>query len=121
MAAKIPYMASPGLIPKIFGKIQEAKRPDRFTQDFLETKLGFSGGSARAVIPLLKRLTFVSSEGAPTKLYDKFRNEHTQGEAMAVGIRTAFSELFDRNEYANALTKEKLTGVVTEITGASKK
>lgn len=54
MVGKLPYMLSVGLIPKIFEKIQNARRPDRFTQDFLETKLGHSGGSARAIIPLAK-------------------------------------------------------------------
>jgi len=117
---KLSYLASPGLIPKILGKIQEARRPDRFTQDFLETKLGYSGGSARAIIPLLKRMGFISSDGTPTKLYDQFRNNHTQGAAMKIAMRNAYSEIFDRNDYAQDLTKEKLTGLVTEITGASK-
>ncbi len=120
MASKLPYMASPGLIPKILGKVQEARRPDRFTQDFLETKLGYSGGSARPIIPLLKRLGFLSSDGVPTARYDKFRNEHTQGSAVADGMRAAYSEMYDRNEYAHDMTKDKLTGLVTEITGASK-
>ena len=79
MASKLPYLASPGLIPKILGKIQEARRPERFTQDFLETKLGFGGGSARAIIPLLKRTGFLSSDGTPTRLYDQFPNADTQG------------------------------------------
>ncbi len=41
MATKLPYLVSTGLIPKIFEKIQNARRPERFTQDFLETKLVF--------------------------------------------------------------------------------
>lgn len=120
MASKLPYMASPGLIPKILGKIQEARRPDRFTQDFLETKLGFGGGSARAIIPLLKRMGFLSSDGSPTRLYDQFRNNDTQGVAMSEGVKTAYSELYERNEYAHEMTKDKLTGLITEITGATK-
>ena len=113
-------MSTPGLIPRVFSKIQEARRPDRFTQDFLETKLGFSGGSARAVIPLLKRMGFISSDGTPTKSYDQFRNSDTQGSAMGDALRAAYSELYERNEYAHDLTKEKLSGLITEITGASK-
>ena len=112
-------MSTPGLIPKILGKIQEARRPDRFTQDFLETKLGFSGGSARAVIPLLKRMGIISSDGTPTKLYDQFRNSDTQDAAMNAAVRAAYSELFERNEYVHNLSREKLIGLVTEITGAS--
>ncbi|MGK2871475.1 MAG: DUF5343 domain-containing protein [Alphaproteobacteria bacterium] len=120
MAAKLPYMVTHGSIPKILGKIQEARRPDRFTQDFLETKLGHSGGNARAIIPLLKRMAFLASDGTPTLLYDQFRNSDTQGLAMSKGIKNAYGELYDRNEYAHDLTKEKLDGLVTEITGSSK-
>ena len=120
MIAKLPYMTSTGLIPKILEKIQEARRPDRFTQDFLGTKLGHSGGSARPIIPLLKRMTFLGSDGVPTPLYNQFRNTETQGVAVAEGMRNAFSELFDRNEYVYDLSRDKLVGLIIEITGGKK-
>lgn len=120
MAGTLPYLASPGLIPKILTKMQEARRPERFTVDFLGTKLGFSSGSARPMIPLLKRLGFLASDGSPTPLYDTFRNPSTQGEAMAQAIRTGFKELYDRNEYAHELGKNKLTDLVVETTGLEK-
>ena len=120
MASKLPYMISTGLIPKILEKIQNARRPERFTQDFLETKLGHSGGGARPMIPLLKRMGFLGSDGVPTPLYDQFRNTETEGLAIATGMKTAYSELFDRNEYAYELSREKLTGQVVEITGDTK-
>ena len=113
-------MASTGLIPKILEKIGNARRPERFTQDFLETKLGHSGGNARAIIPLLKRMNFIGSDGVPTELYDKFRNTETQGAAVAAGIRNAYSELFEINEYAYDLPRDKLLGVVLQITGGAK-
>ena len=120
MTAKLPYMLSTGLIPKILEKIQNARRPERFTQDFLETKLGHSGGSARSIIPLLKRMGFLGSDGVPTFLYDQFRNPETQGGAVAEGMRKAFNELFARNEYVYDLAREKLTGQVVETTGRAK-
>jgi Family of unknown function (DUF5343) len=119
MTAKLPYMASPGLVTKILTKIQEARKPDRFTQDFLETKLGFPGGSARPIIALLKRMNFLNSDGTPTPLYDRFRNVTTQGPAVADGVRNAYAELFDRNRYAGDLTKEKLKALIVEVTGAA--
>lgn len=119
MAAKLPYMASPGLVTKILIKIQEARKPERFTQDFLETKLGFSGGSAKPIIPLLKRMNFLNSDGTPTQLYDRFRNITTQGPAVANGVRNAYAELFDRNRYAGDLSKENLKALIVEVTGAA--
>ena len=113
-------MTSTGIIPKILEKIQNARRPDRFTIDFLQTKLGHSGGGARPIIPLLKRMGFVGSDGVPTPLYDQFRNTETSGIAIAKGMKIAYGELFDRNEYVYELSHEKLTGQVVEITGDTK-
>jgi hypothetical protein len=107
-----------GLVPKILNKISEAQQPERFTQDFLSTKLGFPSGSARPFIPLLKRIGFLSSDGVPTLLYAKFRNRDTRGAAMAEALRTGYREVFERNEYAQDLPKEKLKNLVIEITGA---
>ena len=58
MSTKMPYLASPGVVAKILMKIKEAKTPDRFTQDFLESTLGFKGGTYRAFIPLAKSLGY---------------------------------------------------------------
>jgi hypothetical protein len=119
MPAQLPYMVAPGLIPKILTKIEEAKRPERFTQDFLGTKLGHASGSAKAIIPLLKRMGFLNSDGSPTALYDQFRNTTTQGAAVAQGIRNAYSDLFERNKYAGDLPKDKLKSLIMEVTGGA--
>ncbi|MBC6442859.1 MAG: DUF5343 domain-containing protein [Rhodobacteraceae bacterium] len=39
---------------------------------------------------------------------------------MAQGMKNAYSELFDRNEYANDMSREDLTGLIMETTGAAK-
>jgi hypothetical protein len=120
MAENPPYMIAAGLIPKIFAKIAEARRPERFTQDFLESMLGFSGGSARAFIPLLKRMQFISSDGTPTALYDQYRSDSKRPKALAAGVKNAYSEIFDRNQFAFNLPREKLGSLVTEMTGLPK-
>jgi hypothetical protein len=120
MAAKLPYMALPSAIPKILAKIEEEKRPERFTQDFLGTVLGFSGGNHQAFLPMLKRMSFLEQNGTPTKLYDQYRNDDTRARALAAGVRNAYSELFARNQFANRLPKEKLASLVTEMTGQAK-
>lgn len=120
MAAKPPFMNAYGVLSKILGKIIEAQKPDRFTQDFLATKLGFSGGSARAAIPLLKRVGFLNSDGSPTYLYSKFRNASARGFAMAEAMRIGYKDIFERNENAQNLTKDKLTNLLVEMTGAKK-
>ena len=63
-----PYMNAYGSISKVLNKMIEAKRPDRFTQDFLDTVLALPSSSLRPIIPLLKRIGFLNSDGSPTDL-----------------------------------------------------
>jgi len=121
MTTKLPYVAMPGSVIKILNKIKEAKTPDRFTYDFLETKLGFRGGNYKQFVSLAKKLNLLNTDGSPTDLYKKFRNEDTSGGAIAAAIRHGYREVFDRNEYANELTKEQFKGLVVEITGLESK
>lgn len=121
MASQLPYVNQPKTMLRIFSKIKEAKTPDRFTVDFLETKLAFKGGNSRQFIPLAKKLSFLNSDGTPTDLYGKFRNDATSGAAMAQALRTGFRELFERNEYASNLNHEEFRGLVVEITGLDSK
>ena len=77
MATLPPFMNSTGLIATLFGKIAEAQRPDRFTHDYMANVLGYSSGSARPFIGLLKRLGFLQADGTPTQLYTRFRTHRS--------------------------------------------
>lgn len=112
-----PGLNASGLVTKILDKMIEASQPERFTQDFLATKLGYPGGSARPMIPLLKRLGFIGTDGAPTPLYSQFRNPENRGAAMNQALRAAYKEIYDRNEYAHDLPREKFKNLVVEVTG----
>jgi hypothetical protein len=112
-----PFMNGYGTAAKILSKIKEAQTPDRFTQDFLSTKLGFPGGTARPFIALAKRIGFLESDGRPTDLYKSFRNPTQSKAAMAAAMKKGFSQLYERNEYAHDLDKKKLEGLVVELTG----
>lgn len=118
MAAEYPpFMNGYGTVSKILEKIKEAQTPDRFTQDFLSTKLGFPGGTAKPFIPLAKRIGFLESDGKPTDLYKSFRNPTQSRAAMAAAMRKGYVQFYERNEYAHDLDKKKLEGLVMEITG----
>ena len=123
MAAKHPpYITATGLVSKILDKVKVAATPDRFTQDYLATELGFGGGSARAFIPLAKRIGLIASDGTPTEIYKQFRstNSATSKAAIAKAIKTGYADLYSRNEYAHSLSKADLEGLVIELTGLEK-
>lgn len=119
MADNPPYMMSYGTVSKILNKIKAAKTPQRFTNDFLYSKLGFKSNSARPFVRLAKRLGLLSEDGTPTDLYKSFRstNASTSGVAMASAIRHGYADLYMRNEYVHALEKEELRGLIIEATG----
>lgn len=118
MADKLPYVTGYGVITKALEKIKAAATPSRFTQDFLSTKLGFKGGSARPVTPFLKRAGFLGSDGVPSDIYKRFRNPTESGRAAATALRTAYRPLYDMNEYVHDLTDKDLRGLIVQATGA---
>jgi hypothetical protein len=114
----VPYVMASGNITKALEKIKEAQVPSRFSQDFLATKLNLSGGSARPVIPFLKRTGFLATDGTPTELYRRFRNEAQSGAAAAEALRTGYAPLYEVNEYIHDASATQLKGVVVQVTGA---
>ena len=79
METKLPYVVQPGSIKKILDKIKDAKTPDRFTTDFLDTKLGFRGGNSRQFIPLAKKLGLLNSDGTDGSLQGLSKSDYEQG------------------------------------------
>ena len=114
---KLPYVMAYGVISKTLEKIKKAATPDRFTQDFLSTKLGVKGGSAKPVIPFLKRIGFLGTDGAPSERYKRFRNPAATGAAAAEALKQGFKPLYDRNEYAHDLKDSEVKGLIVESTG----
>jgi hypothetical protein len=116
--AKIPYVTAYGNITKVLQKIQPAATPERFTLDFLSTKLGMTGGGARPVIPYLKRTGFLASDGAPTERYRRFRTSASRGGAAAQGLRQGYKALYEINEYAYDLEDKALKDLIIQVTGS---
>lgn len=114
---KLPYVTAYGNITKALEKIQQAATPDRFTQDFLATKLGLKGGTPKPVIPFLKRVGFLGSDGVPTELYKRFRNSSEAGAAAFQALKIGYQPLFEANESAHELSDKDLKGLIISQTG----
>jgi hypothetical protein len=118
MASNLPYLLTPGTLPKILTKICEATVPESFNPDFLGTKLGFPGGNQRMFISWAKKCGLLNSDGTPSQLYKDFRNPNYRTFAMATALKKGYAEIYERNEYAHELSKSELTKLVSEITGS---
>lgn len=115
----LPYLNAPGNITRVLNKIKDAETPARFSQDYLATTLQMPGGSAKPLIPFLKRTGFLASDGTPTELYRRFRGADS-GAAAADALRTGYKAIYRINEYAHDATDAKLKDLIVQATGAEK-
>lgn len=120
MAKNLPYVTAIGTLEKMLEKITQASVPDRFTQDFVSTKLQMKGGTPRSTIPFIKKMGFVASDGTPTELYKEYRNPNMSGGAIAKALKNVYQELYEMNEYAHDLNDSELAGLIVQATGATK-
>jgi hypothetical protein len=119
MAESIPYVQAYGNLTKALERIRDAQTPPRFTQDFLETKLNLKGGSARPVIPFLKRTGFLAQDGTPTELYRRFRGTPAQSAAAAAeALKTGYAPLYAVNEYVHDAKDADIKSFIVQVTGA---
>jgi hypothetical protein len=116
--ASLPYLASPGSIKTALERIRSAATPDRVTVDFITTKLQLKGGTGFAILPYLKKIGFVGTDGSPTDLYKRFRNSASAGAAVAEAIKIGYKDLLQVNEYFYELDDKKLLDLIIQVTGA---
>lgn len=117
MSVSIPYLASPGSIKTALEKISQAATPDRVTVDFVQTKLGIKGGAGGAILPFLKKIGMVGSDGSPTDIYKQFRNKATAPEAIAKAVKIGYKKLSEANEYFYDLNDKDLQSLIIQVTG----
>lgn len=115
-----PYTQAPGTLKRALDGIITAQKPSRFTLDFLGDVLKLTGGSANAIIPILKRIGFLNSDGTPTDLYSRFRSDSSRASAMLAGLKQGYQEAFRRREYAHRLKDNEFADLVVEVTGLQK-
>lgn len=113
----LPYSTSPGVFKRALEAMISAERPEKFTGNFLETVLRLTGGSARPVPPMLKKMHFLSSDGTPTELYSKFKTESGRSAAALEGLKYAYAELFRRNEVIYRADEAAVVDLIVEVNG----
>lgn len=120
MAENLPYSTSVGTLENMLEKIKTASVPERFTQDFVSTKLAMKGGTAMSCIPFLKKMGFVASDGTPTDLYREFRNPKKSRFAVGKAFRKLYQRLYEMNEYVHDASDQDILGLIVECTGGEK-
>jgi hypothetical protein len=90
-------MTSVKNLPAIFNKIIEGTAPDKFTVAHLKS-IGFKSSNDQGIIPLLKDLGFLSSDGSPTQRYHAYRDRSNSKIILGEALNEAYGDLFHINE-----------------------
>jgi hypothetical protein len=115
-----PYMISNNKIGSILDRIEKAEKPPKFTYEFLK-KIGFSSSNDRAVIPLLKRLEFLSDDGTPTPSYDDLKDSTRRSYILGEKIKSTYSDIYSINTNIHNSSDEEIKGAISRVTGKDAK
>ncbi|TPI21298.1 DUF5343 domain-containing protein [Mesorhizobium sp. B4-1-1] len=116
----MPYTTSVGVFKRAVQKIPVSERPPKFNKDFLNTVFEITGGSSIPVIPILKKVGFLTSDGTPTSYYSEFQTDGGRASAALYALRTGFAEIFKRNQYAHKADRDKIIDAIVSITGLTR-
>lgn len=116
--SNLPYAQTPATLIGMLDKIKTASVPEKFSQDFVAEELLMKGGTPRAIIPFIKKMGLVRTDGTPTERYKEFRNPAKSGVAIAQAMREVYETLFQMNEYVHDTDPTALKGLIVEATGA---
>jgi hypothetical protein len=89
---KYPYILVTGKLREFFEKIPKMGVPPKINSNTLST-LGFKSTNDRPIVPILRFVDFIDSNGTPNQNYRDFRDSKKAGAIMASALRKAYSEL----------------------------
>lgn len=115
--ANLPYVTATGNVTRALNAIAAAATPENVSQNFVKTILKIPGGSGNQMSAFLRKVGFANSDGSPTEIYRRFRNQTTRGEAAAASLKFGYAPLYKRNEFLHELTDKDLKGLILEETG----
>lgn len=96
-------------LPKVFKALREGVAPDQFTRQYLKD-LGFGGSNFRVVIPLLKDLDFLTSDGLPTDRYREYLDASQSEKILGEALREAYSDIFTITKNPTKADRTKIAG-----------
>ena len=111
-----PYMVSNNKISQIIASIQTAAKPPKFTFEVLKN-LGYTSSNDRAIIPVLRKLSFLTEDSVPTSYYDQLRDKTTSKTIMAIRIRDLYTDLFAINTDMYKDSELNIKGAISRVTG----
>jgi Family of unknown function (DUF5343) len=112
------YMPSVKNLPAILDKIISGTAPAKFTAAHLKN-IGLPSSNDRAVIPILKDLGFLASDGTPTKRYHEYRNAAQSRSILGEALKQAYEDVFHVNAKPTKSDREAVVGAFKSVNNVS--
>lgn len=116
--AKFPYSPTPQRVADFLTKIRTIRVPEKVTAKYMAS-IGFKSSNDRMTSSILKCLGFLDSSAVPTERWQGYRNKQQAPAVLALGIREAYSDLFDVYPDAYRKDDEALRDFFSSTTDAS--
>lgn len=104
------YLNSVSKVQAIMSKIIEGTAPEKFTTAHLKA-IGFGASNDRTMVPLLKDLGFLSTEGVPTQRYHDYRNTARSKKILGDALKEAYTEIFHITANPTQSDKPSIAGL----------
>ncbi len=113
--SEYPYAHVSSKLRDFLERIPSTGVPEKVTYNELAAR-GFKSTNDRTILGVLKHLSLVDSEGAPTEHWNSYRNRSSNKSLLATLIRTAYSELFAMYPEAQERTDEEIRNFIASKT-----
>lgn len=120
MALADNYVQTYGQLPEVFKRLSEGQAPDKVTRQHLKD-IGFASSNFHAVIPLLKTLGFLASDGTPTSRYHAYRDSSQSRAVLGEALREAYSDLFTIKAHPTPGDKPLIEGKFKSVHNTSER
>lgn len=114
------YMNGLKNLPAIMQQIVSGAAPEKFNVEHLKG-LGFKSSGDRAIIPILKDLGFLTSDGSPTARYLAYRDPSKSKAVLGEALRDAYGDLFLINDNLSQNDRAAIEGKFKSATNSTER
>jgi hypothetical protein len=83
--------------------------------------MGFSSSNDRAIIPVLKRLDFLTDDGTPTDYYDRLKDPNDHPFVLGERIMDLYKDVYAIHTEIHKSPDKDIKGAIARVTGKDEK
>jgi len=111
-----PYTLKPSTLEDFLRNVPDRPEPSRVTHSYLRS-LGYTSSHDFKIIPILKFIHFIDSNGNPNESFKNYRDTKKSKPIMAQALKESYSGLFELFSNPCAAKREDLENFFRTATG----